>query len=195
MASKGSKRVGPTFPPQASLDHWLDPGEDGRNLEVEDFLSMRFSNLSALFHRKVTRKYLLTHGIGLPEWRTMTILVHHAPITTRALRGISEMDKGQMSRALAVLSERGLISRESDETHMLREKIDITAAGHALYRRIMPDARRSQATMLLSLTAAERKALHSALSKLKAVVEDLEEGEWPDERSESTGRRKTARAA
>ena len=165
-----------TFP-QPSLERWLDADEAGSKLQVEDFLSMRFANLSALFHRKVTRKYLLPHGIGLPEWRTMTILAHHAPISTRALRRISEMDKGQMSRALLVLAERGLISRDSDATHMVRQQINITAKGHALYKRIMPDARRGQAMLLLSLTLSERRALHSALGKLKAIVSNIPEND------------------
>jgi DNA-binding MarR family transcriptional regulator len=178
-ASRSEGRAGKSKPaktfPQASLERWLDPGKDGRKLEVEDFLSMRFANLSALFHRKVTRRYLLSHGIGLPEWRTMTILAHHAPISTRALRDISEMDKGQMSRALDVLARRGLIRRDPDANHLLRQVINITEAGHSLYNEIMPDARRSQAMLLLSMTVAERKALHSALGKLRALVGCLPE--------------------
>jgi DNA-binding MarR family transcriptional regulator len=169
-------KLASTFP-QPSIDHWLDPGKDGGNLEVRDFLSMGFANLSALFHRKVTKRYLLPHGIGLPEWRTMTILAHHAPISTRALRNLSEMDKGQMSRALDTLAERGLIRRDSDANHMLRQVISITDAGHALYRKILPDARRGQAKLLTCLTAAERKALHSALAKLRALVGDMPDSE------------------
>jgi DNA-binding MarR family transcriptional regulator len=168
-----------TFP-QPTVEHWLNPGKAGGKLEVEDFLSMRFANLSTLFHRKVTRRYLEPFDIGLPEWRTMTILARHAPISTRALRNISEMDKGQMSRALVTLAQRGLISRDSDASHMVRQTIDITEAGHALYRKIMPEARRSQAMLLLSLTVSERKALHSALIKLKAVVGDMPEDACKD---------------
>ncbi|HEY1723325.1 MAG TPA: MarR family winged helix-turn-helix transcriptional regulator [Magnetospirillaceae bacterium] len=163
-----------TFP-HPSIDHWLDPGDGGKRLEVKDFLSMRFANLGALFHRKVTKHYLAPYGIGLPEWRTMTILAQHAPISTRALRDISEMDKGQMSRALDILAERGLIQRNSDATHMVRQVISITEAGHVLYRKIMPEARRSQALLLESMTTTERKALHSALIKLRAVVDDIPE--------------------
>lgn len=162
--------------PQPTIERWLNPGKAGRRLEVEDFLSMHFANLSALFHRKVTRRYLEPFDIGLPEWRTMTILARHAPISTRALRNISEMDKGQMSRALVVLARRGLVSRDSDASHMVRQTIDLTEAGRALYRKIMPDARRGQAMLLLNLSVSERKALHSALIKLKAVV-----GEIPEE--------------
>jgi DNA-binding MarR family transcriptional regulator len=168
-----------TFP-QPTIERWLNPGKAGSKLEVEDFLSMRFANLSTLFHRKVTRKYLEPYGIGLPEWRTMTILARHAPISTRALRSISEMDKGQMSRALVVLAQRGLISRDSDASHMVRQTINITESGHALYKKIMPDARRSQAMLLLSLSVTERKALHSALIKLKAVVGEIPEDACED---------------
>ena len=176
-AETRSRRKSPkasSFPPP-TIERWLEPGKAGSRLEVEDFLSMHFANLSALFHRKVTRRYLEPFDIGLPEWRTLTILARHAPISTRALRSISEMDKGQMSRALVVLAERGLVSRDSDASHMVRQTITLTDAGRALYRKIMPDARRGQAMLLLSLTAGERKALHSALIKLKAVVADIPE--------------------
>jgi hypothetical protein len=47
----------------------------------------------------------------------------------------------------------------------------ISDAGTALYRRIMPDARKSQAALLAHLTLGERKALDTALRKLKAVAE------------------------
>lgn len=152
-------------------DKWVNLKPMGTNLEVEDFLSMRFANISALLHRNVTKHYLARHDIGLPEWRVITMLVRYGSVTTRELRNASGMDKGQMSRAVSELEQRGLLVRDADATHELRQVLRISEAGTALYRRIMPDARRRQASLLAELTLGERRALDSALRKLKAVAE------------------------
>jgi DNA-binding MarR family transcriptional regulator len=152
-------------------DKWVNLKPLGGNLEVEDFLSMRFANLSALLHRNVTKQYLAKHDIGLPEWRVLTMLVRYGSVTTRTLRDASGMDKGQMSRALHELEQRRLLERDADATHELRQVLRISDAGTALYNRIMPDARKSQAALLAHLTLGERKALDSALRKLKTVAE------------------------
>jgi DNA-binding MarR family transcriptional regulator len=152
-------------------DKWVNLKPLGGNLEVEDFLSMRFANLSALLHRSVTKQYLARHDIGLPEWRVLTMLVRYGSVTTRKLRDASGMDKGQMSRALRELEQRALLERDADATHELRQVLRISDAGTALYNRIMPDARKSQAALLAHLTLGERKALDSALRKLKTVAE------------------------
>jgi DNA-binding MarR family transcriptional regulator len=164
-------------------DRWINLKPQGANLEVEDFLSMRFANISALLHRNVTKQYLAQHDIGLPEWRVITMLVRYGSVTTRELRQASGMDKGQMSRALRELEKRKLLERDADATHELRQVLRISAAGNALYRRIMPDARKSQAALLGHLTLAERKALDSALRKLKALAEEAPANEAERKRS------------
>jgi DNA-binding MarR family transcriptional regulator len=155
----------------STTTRWLKPGRAGGNLEVEDFLSMRFANISTLLHRNVTKRYLSQHDIGIPEWRVLTMLKRYGPVTTRALRDASGMDKGQISRALLQLEARKLVKRSTDATHELRQVLQISSAGTDLYEKIMPDARRSQAALLDGLTIEERKVLDSALRKLKALVE------------------------
>jgi DNA-binding MarR family transcriptional regulator len=81
------------------------------------------------------------------------------------------MDKAQVSRALLELERRGHVHRRADAGHELRQVLVISKSGMELYRRVMPDARRSQAAMLQVLTLQERKALDSALRKLKEFAE------------------------
>jgi len=116
-------------------------------------------------------------------------LVRYGSVTTRKLRDASGMDKGQMSRALRELEQRGLLERDADATHELRQVLRISDAGTTLYNRIMPDARKSQAALLAHLTLGERKALDSALRKLKAVAE-AEPAEGTERRAQTTGSKK-----
>lgn len=156
---------------KSNVQNWIKPGGDGGNLEVDDFLSMRITNLSALLLRVSTRRYLLAHEISLPEWRVLTMLVRYGAGTTRALRDASKMDKGQMSRALLGLEKRRLVQRTQDETHELRHVLQITERGLKLYQQIMPNARRAQLALLKHLTIDERRVLDAVINKLKAVAE------------------------
>jgi len=156
---------------KSNVKNWIKPGVDGANLEVDDFLSMRITNLSALLLRISTRPYLVEHEISLPEWRVLTMLVRYGSGTTRALRDASKMDKGQMSRALLGLERRKLVQRRADATHELRHVLQISDKGLELYRQIMPQARRAQVALLQHLTIEERKTLDSVINKLKAVAE------------------------
>jgi DNA-binding MarR family transcriptional regulator len=157
--------------PKSNVESWIKPGVDGASLEVDDFLSMRITDVSALLLRVSTRRYLLEHEISLPEWRVLTMLVRYGPGTTRALRDASKMDKGQMSRALMGLEKRKLVHRMKDKTHELRHILEISEEGLALYHRIMPNARRAQVALLKHLTVEERKTLDAVLTRLKAVAE------------------------
>lgn len=156
---------------KSNVRNWVKPGVDGANLEVDDFLSKRIANLSALLLRASTRRYLLEHELSLPEWRMLTILVRFGSGTTRALREASKMDKGQMSRALLALEKRKLVQRTQDDTHELRQLLELTDKGLHLYQRIMPNARRAQVALLRQLTVDERKVLDSAINKLSAAAE------------------------
>jgi DNA-binding MarR family transcriptional regulator len=156
---------------RSNVKNWVRPGVDGANLEVDDFLSKRIANLSALLLRASTRRYLVEHDLSLPEWRMLTILVRFGSGTTRALRDASKMDKGQMSRALLALEKRKLVQRTQDETHELRQLLELTDKGFQLYQRIMPKARRAQVVLLKQLTIDERKMLDIAINKLSAAAE------------------------
>jgi DNA-binding MarR family transcriptional regulator len=154
------------------VKNWIKPGVDGANLEVDDFLSKRITNLGTVLLRVSTRRYLLEYEISFPEWRLLTMLVRcGGSCTTRALRDASKMDKGQMSRALLGLESRKLVQRSQDETHERRHVLEITEKGLQLYRRIMPSARRAQVALLKRLTVDERRTLDTVINKLNAVAE------------------------
>ena len=52
----------------------------------------------------------------------------------------------------------------------------ITTAGLALHRKVMPQARRAQAAMILRMSPEERVVVYRALKMLRAIGEALELG-------------------
>lgn len=150
---------------------WLDLADDGSNLDLTEFPSFRLVEAHALIHRNVTRVYLSGFGLGVPEWRLLALLARRSPLTMREVKARSWMDKGQISRAATLLERQKLLDREADPAHGKRQVLRITAAGLRLFKKIWPEAQRSQAMLLAALSPAERSALFSGLDKLLAAAD------------------------
>ena len=80
------------------------------------------------------------------------------------------MDKGQISRAVDALVERGLVQRKGDPSHGKRFWLHITTSGKRSFDKTMVSVRQLQADVLASLNPAERQGLYSALTKLSERV-------------------------
>ena len=155
---------------------WLSLSRNGSNLNVEDFLTFRITRLSNALRTNLTKRYLEEFNLSLPEWRLLALIARFAPLRFSEVTSRSSMDKGQVSRTLRVMEKRGLtklkVIRGSRAIEALAAPVmvSITAKGRALYRSVLPVARRRQAELLLTLGDKERVALYSTLEKLFATM-------------------------
>ena len=88
----------------------------------------------------------------------------------------SATDKGQRSRTLKVLQERGLVDTRSQSPGGKKLDCLITRKGLALHDRLIPLARRAQAAMIRRLDPQERRVLFRAIEKLSAMCGDVKAG-------------------
>jgi DNA-binding MarR family transcriptional regulator len=149
----------------------------GANLNFEDFLTFRITRLSNALRTNLTKPYLEAFGLSLPEWRLLALTARFAPLRFSEVTSRSSMDKGQVSRTLRVMEKRGLTklkvirgTTRSTDALAAPVMVSITAKGLALYRSVLPVARRRQAEMLLTLSDKERVALYATLGKLYASI-------------------------
>lgn len=157
---------------------WLKLAPNGSNLNVEDFLTFRITRLSNALRTNLTKRYLEEFDLSLPEWRLLALLARFAPMRFSEVTTRSSMDKGQVSRTLRAMAKRGLtkmkVIRErtsrSSEALAAPVMVSITPKGSALYRAILPVARKRQADMLVTLNERERLALYSTLDQLFATI-------------------------
>jgi DNA-binding MarR family transcriptional regulator len=163
-------------PSTRAASPWLSITRNGSSLNVEDFLTFRITRLSNALRTNLTKRYLEEFGLSLPEWRLLALVARFAPLRFSEVTSRSSMDKGQVSRTLRVMEKRGLtklkVLRGSRAVEALAAPVmvSITPKGRALYRAVLPVARRRQAELLLSLNAKERAALYAVLDKLFATI-------------------------
>lgn len=157
---------------------WTDPGPDGVNLKVNEFLTFHLLRLSTLAKASVARMYLDPAGLSVPEWRLLASVANYSPLPFSDITAMTTMDKGQVSRTLRSAQAKGLVETElvpaerrggsegGSPSSASRVTVRITPTGRALYEQVMPIAQSYQAQLLNQMSVEERRVLLEVLQKV-----------------------------
>jgi DNA-binding MarR family transcriptional regulator len=134
--------------------------------------------LQTLLHRSATSTFKREVGLSDFDWRVMSQIGEHSPLTLIQLVPMLSRDKSQVGRAVVSLESQGLITRTriGNGRHIL---ISTTARGRAVYDQLAQLALQRNASLLSGLSAQEQQALTAILDKLTssaAVMLEQEQG-------------------
>jgi DNA-binding MarR family transcriptional regulator len=87
-------------------------------------------------------------------------------MTAKAIGKHSHMHKTKVSRAVALLEKRKLITRRANRADLREAFLSLTSAGREIYRELAPIALEFARDLLETVDAADRAALDRALMKL-----------------------------
>lgn len=137
---------------------------------LEQFLTYRMHLLNKLSERGISERYQAKLEVSLPEARIIASVGSFGPFSIMDLAKHANLDKSQASRAAQVLMKRGLVRRTASRDDARVVLISLTDDGRALYRKVMPIARKWNADLFDCLDEGERAALSRALDKVIASV-------------------------
>lgn len=152
-----------------------ESGADGDLVPIDHLLSYRMSRVANTMSRSAALRYRRDFDVTLAEWRTLALLGAKAPLTVNKLAKLSALDKGQMSRVISKLSERGLILREYGAGRTTQ--LTLTSKGRSVYDGLIRAANERDQAFNLCLTEEERTVLDAALDKLSVFARALERAE------------------
>src|SRR5471032_2995026 len=109
-------------------------------LKLEEFLPYRLNVCASLVAQALSRIYTERHKIGVPEWRVLVTLGQFDLMTAKAIGNHSHMHKTKVSRAVALLERRKLVSRRANRADLREAFLSLTAAGHDIYGELAPVA-------------------------------------------------------
>ena len=142
-------------------------------LELDRFLPYRLSVLANRISRALARRYAEQFGLSIPEWRVVAVLAGRQPLSSNVVCERTSMDKAKVSRAVAGLLRKGLITRTPNAHDQRLVVLRLTPAGTATYRRIEPLALEFERQLLAGLDADERAALELLVERLAGRVDAL----------------------
>ena len=140
-------------------------------MSIRDLLSYRLSFLAGLNDRSGHAHMTETFGLTLGEWRVLGNIHDLAPLTLSDLGRAMFLDKGQLSRMVAALVERGWVRDTPSTTDRRTAALSLTVAGLRQHDRIVAYARERNAVLGGVLTGTERHQLDRILAKLATFIE------------------------
>ena len=143
-----------------------EPTERHEQLDLDRFLPYRLSVLSNRISQAIAKLYQARFGFGITEWRVIAVLGRFPELSANAVAERTAMDKVAVSRAVAHLLERGLLTREMHGDDRRRSVLNLSEAGYRIYDEIVPLALGRERELLAALTPEERVQLDRIMDKL-----------------------------
>ena len=142
-------------------------------LDLDHFLPYRLSLLSNTVSNAIARRYSERFGLSIPAWRVMAVLGRFPGASANEIALRTQMDKVQVSRAVAQLVKAKRVRREVSAEDRRVAHLCLTPAGYAVYGEIAPLARSFEEALLAALSRPERAVLDAAIRRLQAAAEGL----------------------
>ena len=135
-------------------------------LKLEEFLPYRLNVVASLTSHALSRIYAERYGIGVPEWRVLVTLGQYGMMTGKAIGEHSHMHKTKVSRAVAVLEKRKLLTRKTNRADLRESLLTLTPAGVAIYQDLAPVALDFARRLSDAIEPADRSAFERAVDRL-----------------------------
>lgn len=126
----------------------------------------RMAFITNFYREPLLRRMEQEFGIIRPEWTVLICLSFRDGLNPRDICEITEQPRNTISRAVAALVGKGLVSRDEDPKDARRKLLHITDRGRQIYEAIMPMFVERERRMLEHLDAEERRQLDQILEKL-----------------------------
>jgi len=141
-------------------------GGDAVPLKLEEFLPYRLNVCASLVSQALSRIYRERYKIGVPEWRVLVTLGQFGNMTGKAIGLHSHMHKTKVSRAVALLERRKLVTRRVNRADLREAFLSLTPAGREIYGELAPIALDFAQQLMEVVEVGDRAALDRALKKL-----------------------------
>ena len=157
------------------------------------FIPHRMMLLARMIDRETSRDLQYEADVTAAEWRALAYICTMGSSSAAQICTAFEVDRAEVSRAVARLVESKLIERERARDQENRLALRPTERGIELYDRIRTKRRDYFDWILQDLDAGERDALDTMLGKIATRVD--ERRSVAEDRSEPSGDGKGARIA
>ncbi|MEX0281794.1 MAG: MarR family winged helix-turn-helix transcriptional regulator [Arenibacterium sp.] len=121
---------------------------------------------SGQFHEKVRAS-----GLRVPEWRVLACLYDRDGSMITRLAGFALVEQSRLTRIIAQMDARGLVTRRGDPMDRRRVRVYLTDAGRDLASRLVPEARAHEDRLLQALRGSDGARLKPALRSLLDVLD------------------------
>jgi DNA-binding MarR family transcriptional regulator len=163
-------------------------------MSIEQLLDYKIGQLRKLLDRYSSPAVSERFGLSLAEWRMLSHIHAGKSVTAFWLCRRLQADRAEVSRACASLIGRGYVISRPNPADARSALLELSRAGQAMYRRIMPLRLQLQKELTSVLDRQELDVLYRVLDKLTDAISDKAARTVSPARGRRTAMRKPTQA-
>ena len=153
-------------PPSSKSRKRPETGHGGPLLDLDRYVPAFVTFIANKLSNSASAIYQRNFGINVTEWRIMTQLALEPGIPASRICQVIGFNKGPISRTLAVMQKRGLVTIRTDPNDARTHSISLTARGRSIHDKVIVVALEREKRLLSCLKADEREMLIELLRRL-----------------------------
>lgn len=142
-------------------------------LTLERYLPYRLSTLSNQVSAMIAETYKHKFALSITEWRIMAVLGEYPEISADEVSHKTRIEKSLISRAVAKLLQRHMITRHMDADDKRRSVLQLSATGRSVYDELVPVSYAYEDKLLRCFSDEEATQFSALLDKLQSHCHSL----------------------
>lgn len=135
-------------------------------------LSSRLQKTANLMRARDRMVLKATADLTLTDWRILVALQNVSEVTAAQLTQETHIDKGQFSRRINALVERGFVTKAVSSGDRRRQFLKITEDGRALFDRVAPEIAEWSQALEVDLGPVETENLLAILDRVDNALQE-----------------------
>ncbi|MEQ8346966.1 MAG: MarR family transcriptional regulator [Sneathiellaceae bacterium] len=136
-------------------------------------IAYRLGFIMNVYREPIIRQFEAEFGLIRPEWTILLCLAEQDGLTARDICDMTGLLRNAISRGVALLEKKGLITRQSDRADGRLMRLSMTDDGQAIFARIEPILQAREAALLSVIPEAERERFRGYLDLLCRQVQEM----------------------
>ncbi len=142
-------------------------------IDIEHYVPYFFATINNALSRGASRLYLEQFGIGIVDWRVVSMLAIEPGIAAARICEVIALDKGATSRALERLDQAGYLSNSAVATDPRRRLWTLNRKGYQLHDQILSIALEREAKLLEGVDPDDLQVFLRVMRIMRQNVEGL----------------------
>lgn len=148
--------------------------QGGRQLvDYDAYIPYFLAAVNNALSRSASSYYLKTFGVGIAEWRVLSILANEPGVAAAHICEVVAMDKAAVSRSLHKLETLGVLNITLSPTDPRRRALSLTASGYDLHDQILSTALEREARLIEGVDPQDLEAFLRVMRIMRRNVRDL----------------------
>ncbi len=135
-------------------------------LKLDLYLPYLINRLGSALVARFSREALVGERLSIAMWRVLAVLSNNGGQRQVDLAGMTSIDPSTLSRLVARLVRRGLVTRKRSRRSSREVVVQLTQKGRAIVRRLIPIARQLERQAASGLAVRELAVVRRSLRRM-----------------------------